>query len=124
MVGEVADERNLDALGIEASSGWNAIETGACVHRGYMSSAQQSQRATQAKAAHSDLSRRLLEVLHRTPNVLPRRVGKVQVGHQMAGLIGGAGDLAAIKVRHKGPVTGLGQTVGCFLNLIVQPPPL
>src|SRR5437667_5831042 len=42
----------------------------------------------------------------------------------MVGLIRGARHLASIQVGYQRPIAGFGQPVGCFLDLIVDTPPL
>src|SRR5262249_26759090 len=81
-------------------------------------------RPAKTDAGHADLRAVPLQVLDTAAHVLTRRVGEVEVRHQVLGLFRLDCDLSAVEIRHQRPVTSAGHAVGDSPDLGVQPPPL
>jgi hypothetical protein len=62
-------------------------------------------------------------MLRRPAQILVRRVGEIELAHQMVGLVRLGGKTALVEIRGERVVAGAGKAVGNPADLVVEPPP-
>ena len=119
----VAQERRLDLRGVDVLERRVAVPDDARVHLGHVDRREHRERAAHAEAGDADLGAAFLQILDGAADILARRIGEVEPGHQVVRLLRIHRGLAAVEIGHQRAVAGLRQLVGHALDLIVESPP-